>query len=55
MPIYEFFCEKCKEKFEVEFFNHKDLLDYTRCPKCQKFAKRIPAPFTHYWKGKAPS
>lgn len=41
MPIFDFECENCGTKFEVEFFNRKDVIDYTRCNKCGKFAKRI--------------
>lgn len=49
MPIYEFSCPECGHKFELKF-NIKDIVDLTRCPKCEKFARRIPSKFNHYWK-----
>ena len=34
MPIYEYECRVCKEKFEVLQFNNNDV-HTVRCPKCQ--------------------
>lgn len=39
MIVYRFKCE-CGNKFEIEFYGN-DVVDYARCTKCWKFAKRI--------------
>ncbi|MFC2022691.1 FmdB family zinc ribbon protein [Chloroflexota bacterium] len=41
MPIYEYECKKCGERFEL-FRSIKDSDNDTRCPKCGKeFPERL--------------
>ena len=51
MPIYEFECN-CGNKFEIHFFYEKGIVDYSRCDKCGKFAKRIVSVVNHFWNDK---
>jgi putative FmdB family regulatory protein len=45
MPIYEYECEKCNEKFEVLHFSHESEEDL-ECPACQgRRLKRVQSPF----------
>ena len=46
MPIFEFVCHNCGKRFEVVNYSMKDIVDYTRCPECNKLAKRILSPFS---------
>lgn len=39
MPIYSYFCEKCKKGFEV--YKHRDKAsELEKCPKCSKISDR---------------
>lgn len=47
MPIYEYYCPKCRSKFdEIRGIEqrHNGI-----CPKCNGRGKLIPSRFTHYW------
>jgi len=45
MPIYEYYCEKCGEKFEL-LRSMVDSDKDTKCPKCgEKSAKKIFSTF----------
>ena len=48
MPVYEFFCKICENKFE-DFvkMNTKEL----KCPKCGKISKKIISNSTFILKG----
>ena len=35
MPSYSYFCQKCKDNFEL-FFYIKDYTDKPKCPTCNK-------------------
>ena len=39
MPIYEFYCEKCKEKIEI--LCKLDERDVQKCKKCKKKLKQV--------------
>ena len=41
MPIYEYYCEDCKYKFEE--WNKVEDREVEECPKCKKEAKLIPS------------
>lgn len=42
MPIYEYQCQKCGEKFEKLMFKQEDV----RCPKCRsQKARKVPSSF----------
>ncbi len=46
MPIYEFECEKCGEKFDLLLGLHYDPKEI-RCPKCQSSkARRLLSGFS---------
>jgi len=39
MPLYTYYCESCKEKYEL-FFNLSDYIDNPKCADCKKKMKR---------------
>ena len=46
MPVYEYECQKCGEKFE-DFVWPGDEKNYPKCPKCgQEGPKRMTSSFT---------
>ena len=46
MPIYEYECQKCGEKFE-DFVWLSEEMNYPKCPKCgQEGPKRMISPFS---------
>ena len=40
MPIYEYYCPECKEKFEL-LRAFSQMNEATVCPKCKKSSKKI--------------
>lgn len=49
MPIYEYYCTDCKEKFELlRPFSRID--EPAGCPKCKKGSKRILSRFASFSK-----
>ena len=51
MPIFEFSCNECGEKFE--FFIHKLYNDIPKCPKCgSKNLEKLVSACNAHFKGK---
>ena len=49
MPIYEYCCQKCDEKFDLlRSFSQAD--EVANCPKCNKEAKRLISTFASFSK-----
>ena len=40
MPIYEFTCPECKERFEI-LYRGKGLPEFRKCPKCKTSSPRV--------------
>ncbi|HHU88960.1 MAG: FmdB family zinc ribbon protein [Sphaerochaetaceae bacterium] len=49
MPIYEYACDACKIKFEVEQSMQEEPL--TVCPKCSGTIRRVFSPSSIIFKG----
>jgi len=47
MPIYEYLCPKCQEKFEQ--IKGIEQRQKARCPKCNSVSRLVPSRFSHYW------
>lgn len=45
MPIGEFQCENCGNKFELTYQIRDSITDFTKCPKCGELAGRKPSLF----------
>ena len=48
MPQYDYKCDHCEEKFEV----NKSMVDCARdevCPKCERVARRVYSPLRALW------
>lgn len=64
MPIYEYYCEKCKKKFDktVSWSDIRyaeghgiDFAIHSVCPICYKWCKRLPSTFMFGFKGGNPT
>ena len=51
MPVGEYHCENCGNKFEFTY-PMREIVDFTRCPKCGELAGRKPSLFEFIIKGK---
>ena len=45
MPIYEFKCPKCGNKFEI-LHRGQGLPEYRKCPDCGQFSPRVFSTFS---------
>ena len=45
MPLYEFYCNYCRERFE-KLWRTPDLPDVLVCPKCRAFSMRVFSTFS---------
>ncbi|RLF68141.1 MAG: hypothetical protein DRN26_00285 [Thermoplasmata archaeon] len=43
MPIYDYVCKGCGNKFEVVYFKIENKQKKAKCPKCGKQATRVPS------------
>jgi len=53
MPIYDYYCEQCHQKFEVS--KSIDKRHTARCPRCNSKGRLMFTPIPHYWKDGVPN